>query len=627
MSAILLLRFNEPAKISPSDELGNLGDLSIEAGLVAPTRVSAWTGFGRRFIQAQTTALIAADVSTRGTLLQRDVTIQALLSITLAGASGPQTVIARGTNDGTISERYAYGLELQEQAGFPGFVEVRWFWQDGSGAIRTQPPGVFQSPGDGAEFLLTATRRWESTSRVVVRYYLGDQLIAELVSADGDLSGGTTGHTTIGARKAGGTYGRYLSGVLDELLVADTELSLEEIRHTWKRLTEYQPGGVETFAALSPPGSVWYQNPGNDIGKRVKIAGQLLGLGVAGAEQIRALILPDHAPLAIVERWERICELAAAPVDSLDVRRARILAFLSRDEGFQLPPIQIALSGPFALDPSLVQILEFTNTITDDFSATSIDARWLDGGGVTWSIVSGQLQAFAASSVNLRWEDRATPWLLTSNEPGRLYMSGKLAGFASMATSVFAGLALHNRATGDWLWFGVYNNAGTKQLAYRKAIRGAAPSAEVVLVASAAAGPYWLRISTSQTRAFVDDGSLTLSYSTTSASSGFTDVPINTGITTGWLWAGFALYSNVASPATSTTVTFDDFLLHPADSLRPFYWYAFRDPALPGNPDMVGAHLLVQKIKPAYTHAAAIARLSCICDDPLNGLCDRGPCA
>jgi hypothetical protein len=186
---------------------------------------------------------------------------------------------------------------------------------------------------------------------------------------------------------------------------------------------------------------------------------------------------------------------------------------------------------------------------------------------------------------------------------------------------------LHNRATGDYLWFGIYNSAGTKQLVYRRALAGPPAGAVVVLVANAGAGPYWLRIATSQARAFVDDGSLTLSYSTTSATAGFTDIPINTGITTGWRWAGFALYSNVAAPTTSTTVAFDDFLLHPADSLRPFYWYAFRDPALSGNPDMVGAHLLVQKIKPAYTHAAAIASPSCICDDPLNGLCDRAPCA
>ena len=343
MSAIILLPFSESGKVQPSDLLGNLGDLGTETGIVAPARVSAWTGFGRQFVQASTNGLVAVDLSSNGTLLQRDVTIQVLISLTLSGASGPQTIIARGNNDGTASERYAYGLELQEQSGFPGFVEVRWSWQDSSGTIKAQAPGVFRSPGDGVEFMLTATRRWESTSRVVVRYYVNDQLIAELVSADGDISGGTTGHTTIGAQKSSGSYGRYFNGVLDELMVLDNELSIEEIRHTWRRLTEYQPGGVETFAALSPDGSVWYKNPGNDIAKRVKIVGQLLGLGVAGAEETRALILPDAMPLELAPRWEAICEQSAAPGDSLDVRRVRVVSYLSRDEGFLLDPIKQAL--------------------------------------------------------------------------------------------------------------------------------------------------------------------------------------------------------------------------------------------------------------------------------------------
>ncbi len=634
MSAIILLRFDESGKLQPSDALHNLNDLGTETGIVAPARVSAWTGFGRSFLQASTNGLVAPDLSSNGTLLQRDVTIQALISLTLAGASGAQTIIARGTNDGTASERYAYGLEVQESTVLAGYVEVRWFWQDSSGTIKTQAPGVFQSPGDGVEFMLTATRRWESTSRVVVRYYVGDVLIAELVSGDGDISGGTTGHTSIGARKASGSYGRYFNGVIDELMVTDNEISIEEIRHTWRRLTEYQPGGVETFGALAPPGSVWAKNPGNDIGKRVKIVGQLLGLAVAGAEEVRALSMPDAAPLEQTARWEAICEQSASPGDSLDVRRARVLSYLARDEGFQLAPIAQALSGPMALDPSLIQIDEFTNTVTDDFTSGTISDAWFNGGGATWTISTfldggdvthSELQAFAPSGADLRWEDRATPFLLQPNEPHRLFFSAKISTFSGLAQSVFAGLALHNRHSGDVLWFGIFNNAGTNQLVSRTAIGRAAPGVATVLVASAGAGPYWLRIATSQAASFFDDGSLTLSYSTTGPSAGFTDVAINSGITTGWYWAGFALYSTVASTPGTTTVTFDDFLLHDADSLRPFIWYAFRDPALAGSPDLIGSDRLVKKIKPAYTFASAISNRKVICDDLRDGLCDHGP--
>jgi hypothetical protein len=623
MSGIILLRLDEGAKLQPSDSLDNLGDLGTEAGIIAPARVSAWSGAGRQFTQSATNGLIALDRSGNGTLLQRDITIQALISLTLTGASGPQTVIARGTNDGTASERYAYGLELQEQSLFPGFVEVRWFWQDSAGNMKTQAPGVFQHVGDGAEFLLTATRRWESSSRVVVRYYVNDQLIAELVSADGDIAGGTTGHTTVGVRKSAGTYGRYLNGVIDELLVTDDEMSIDEIRHTWLRLTEYQPGGVETLIDLLPDVK-WFRDPGSDLGAVIKVAGQLLGLAAAVAEAIRALTLPDAAGPERVAQWERICELAAAPGDSLDVRRARIIAYLQRAEGFQLDAIRTALAGPMDLRPDQVQILEYTNIVTDDFSAGIAAERWLNGGGATWSTTgASELQVTAPAGADLRWESRATPWLLTAREPGRLFVQAKLSSFSALSQSVGAALALHNRHTGDWLWFGVYNNAGTLQVSYRLALAGQ-PGGVVNALTNISAGPVWLRISTSQAPTWVDDGSLTLTYSTTSPTAGLVNTTINSGHTRGWLWAGFALFSTVASAPAATTVTFDDWSLHDRDSLRSFCWYAYRDPSLPGHPDIIGAQRLVQKIKPAYTHAAAITSKSLLYGSGLYGVGPMG---
>jgi hypothetical protein len=631
MSAVILLRFDEATKLMPSDTLANLADLQT-VGLTAPSRVSAWAGFGRRFVQISSHGFVAADLSGKGTLLQRDATIQVLISLTLTGASGPQTIIARGVNDGPVSERYAYGLEVQEQPSFPGFVEVRWFWQDSTGAIKTQAPGVFRHPGDGVEFMLTATRRWESTSRVVVRYYVADQLIAELVSLDGDISGGTTGRTTIGMRKTAGADGRFLNGTIDELLVLESELSAEEIRHTWKRLSEYQPGGVETLLGLTPPGATWSKDPGNDIGRLIKVAGQLLGLGVAGAEEVRALTLPDAAPLELAERWERICELAAGPVDSLDVRRARLLAFLAREQAFDVPAIQVALSGPFGLAPMNVQILEFTNTITDDFAATQLNSRWLDGTGNNgapsgvWSATGGQLHATLAAGIDARWESQAAPHLVTPREPRRLFLQGAIASLTStaLASSVFAGVVLQNRATSDTLWFGIYNDAGTPKIVWRTSQAGQ-DGAINVLTAIAFGSAVRLRIATSQAASWIDNGSLTVSYAL--GSGAFTDTTINTGITSGWYWAGFALFSTVASTPAATAVGFDEFLVHDADSERPFIWYAFRDPALPGNADMVGANLVVAKVKPAYTFAAAISSTRAICDDPRDGVCDRCPCA
>jgi hypothetical protein len=39
---------------------------------------------------------------------------------------------------------------------------------------------------------------------------------------------------------------------------------------------------------------------------------------------------------------------------------------------------------------------------------------------------------------------------------------------------------------------------------------------------------------------------------------------------------------------------------------------------------MRGADLIVQKLKPAHTHGAAISSKSLLCDD-LGSLCDHGP--
>jgi hypothetical protein len=69
---------------------------------------------------------------------------------------------------------------------------------------------------------------------------------------------------------------------------------------------------------------------------------------------------------------------------------------------------------------------------------------------------------------------------------------------------------------------------------------------------------------------------------------------------------------------------FDDFLARTPQGDRPFAWFAYRDLDLPGTPDMVGARAVVQKLKPAHTHGAAITSLDVLCDDPATG-CDREP--
>lgn len=623
MSTILLLHLDEPNGVQPADSTGNVDNLGADPLTTAPASVVTWAGRGRAFTQAGSTALITDDISEAGTVILRDLSIQAILSLTLAGAAGAQTIICRGVHDGTPGEAVCWGLELQEQAAHAGYVEVRWFWEDSTGARKVEPPGVFQSPGDGKFFLLTATRRWEATGRVVVRYYVGDQLLGELVSANGDIAGGTTGHTTLGGRKTAGAWVSFFQGVIDELAVLDLELSHEEIRQTWQRLTIHQPAGVDMFVGLSPVKSFWYDDPSNQIGRFVKLVGQALGLSIAATEELRALWLPDAVPLETVGRWESLCGISPKPRDSLDVRRARLLAFLGREEGFSLPAIENVLAELLALAPSQVQILEFTNEQADSFDTLSLQ-RWRVGDVGTWAAAGGVLTLARTAGPDLRWDPtRATCNVRMSlaATTGRHIVVGTLVSFwGTLPVNTIVGLFLYNRRSQNAMWFGVMNVAGVLKLGYRAFVAGVL-GAFVVIENPALGQATWLKIAGTKDGI---PGKFVLSYSITGPSTGFTDTTVTTGMVDPE-WAGFAAMSTDAALASNLSASFDDFAALSYNGLRTFEWYAFRDPTLPGIPDMAGAQALVQKVKPAHTYAAATESLEVLCDSARDGGCDRGP--
>lgn len=626
MSKLLLLHLDEPDGVQPADSEGHLGGLAVQAGIVAPPSVSTWSGKGKSFTQAGTTGLFAADLVAGETLTIRDVTIRAIVALTLTGAAGPQTIISRGLHDGTANEPYAYGLEVEEQAGHPGFVEVRLFWEDSAGAIHTQPPGVFQHLGDGKYFLLTATRRWEATNRVITRYYVGDELIAEVTTTDGDIAGATTSHTSLGARKNGGAWGRYLNGVIDELEVLDVELSHEEIREGWRRLAVHQPAGVQMFTGLMPPGAPWYKDPGNNVGRGVRIAGEALGAGVARIEELRALWLPDACTLDNVGRWEALCGLTPRPRDSLDVRRARIVGFLSRDQGFSKPALQVAFAEPMGLAASDVQILEFSNTMTDGFAALAAE-RWWTGEAGVWSIVAGELKIHAVNGTDLRWDPtRATSWVITpmAQDAGKPFIAQvKLSTYwASLPTNTMVGLFLFSYQSGSAIWFGVKDVGGVRKVGYHTYQNGVL-GAFVTLVTPSLDQAYWLRV-LPPTAPIGGVGSYKLGWSTTGPTTGFAEQQVVTGISD-LAWAGVAAMSTAAAMGSDLNATFDDFVLRSIDGDRPFVWYAFRDPALPGNCDLAGTEQLALKLRPAHTYAGATESKSVLCDDLRDGLCDHGP--
>jgi hypothetical protein len=83
-ATLALLRFRESdATVLPSDDVGALHDLSVDAGLSLPPVVPAFTGFGRQFSNGF--AVDGQDVVPGATLATRDVTVRALVAWDLAG--------------------------------------------------------------------------------------------------------------------------------------------------------------------------------------------------------------------------------------------------------------------------------------------------------------------------------------------------------------------------------------------------------------------------------------------------------------------------------------------------------------------------------------------------------------
>lgn len=610
MTTKLLLHLSEPDGVAPSDAIGNLADLVAEVGLAEPAVVPTWTGRGRAFTAS--TGLVAADAPTGDTVLLRDVTIQTIIAPT--ASAGLRTVIARGLG-GSLSERVSYGLRFGESA-VAGLLEVQLFHETPAGVEHALPAGVFQHAGDGKYILLTATRRWESSTRVVGRYYVGDEMIAEVESEHGEIGGATTGTTSLGVQRVASAWARHFVGTIDEIMVTDHEMSPEEVREVWRRLTVHQPAGEAMFAGLAPPGAPWLRNPGNKIGRRAKVAGQALGRVIADTEEMRALSLPDAMTLELAPRWERLTGQVARPRDSLDQRRARVLAFLSREEGSSRPAVAATLAELLDQEPADVTVLEFTNEITDAFTSLAAE-RWLSEPPSAWAAVAGQLRVTVAAASNIVPDPLGihvrTP--LDTGE-GQIFVSGKVA-VATLPVTAAVGLLLTNRRSTDSLWFGVYNNGGTLELAYQRRVGGVYALTVTGLVVTA---PIWLRAYSSE----ASPAAFTLAYSTTGPDAGFAVVNTQSGIAD-MEWAGFGVFGAATSTAGPLQVDLDDFRVFTPEGDRPFYWYVFRDPGVLGEPDILGADALLDKIAQGHTYAAVIENRSVLCDDPRDGLCDHGP--
>jgi hypothetical protein len=634
MRTVLMLPFDEAADTTPPvDDAGQLAPLLPPAGAAMPAIADAWTGRGRDFDPGLTTGLEAVDATDGLTLCARDCSIEYLGTLRLSSARDyPRTIIQRGRG-GSSAERINYRLRINQVGpSSPQHYEIALYWEDGAGAQASPTNGAtILAPADEGDVVyLVATRRLER-DKVVTRYYLNGAPIGESEAAVAGVGGGTTGHTLVGLGYDGG-IGDFHDGVIDQLRVVDYELSPEEVLATWERLTLHQPNAVAATTASMPPGSGWGADPSTRWGRLVRTAGELVGQALARGEELRRNWLPDRAYLDWITRWERLVGAAVRRRDSLDVRRARVLDLLGRDNGFAVPQLKEAFADSMDLAASDVQILEYSNRIDETFDTLNTSRWFVDDPGGVWSVAGGKLVADLSAGGSAIYSTPTyepvrvrTP---LSSGRGRLAVQLELATYAGTGPAdVLMGLALFNRRTRDAIFLGIRRHLGNDQVGYVK-VTGGVAGAFVQLVAAVFSEPIWLRIIRDPTgRAREDSASTTfrLGWSVDDALTGFFDTDVEHALEPEW--TGPAVYSTASwGAAGGLGFSCEGITVFTPRGTRPFHWYAYRDPGLPGAPNMARAHALAKRIRPAHTEAGAIRSLEVLAGEPETGLAGHGPC-
>lgn len=633
MSEVICLRFDEPFdNVLPSDQAEQLEDMNAPAGATMPAVVSAFTGIGREFSDVAVTGLSAVDAVDGNTTLTRTMSVQAILKFDLAAQAlydERGTVIARGINSASAAERRAYCLDLRVVNESTRAVEVRWQWENIGGAEYQASGAWFTAPADSDAFIMiTATRRWVSSDEVVVRYFLGAQLIGEFVETEGDIGGGTTGTTTVGvAIAAGSVLYNHFCGVIDEIRVVDYELSQTEIEATWLRITEYQEMGVQLYIEQHPPGWPVSFDAATRHGREASLIGHGLGYAAAQIENFRANMMPDRAYGRVLERWESIVGVEPRHGDSVDARRDRVLSRFRQHAGVS-PPGVVAAVSPLLGDD--VDVIAFSNIIEDDF-ATLQEQRWQPNPAAKWSAAGSLVVDTDDSSATFPTDWRTV--LTGVDGPTRIGGYGAQLFVRVDPDGLIdggeVGVCLYDKVRKDALLLGVRLDGVNYKVVSQRYVNGV--SLGETVHATTSNTPHWLHVgatpvdySGQEATDLVDHF---VRWSTTSATDGFTTAdPGDFSFVVGWCGFYARGYDGGTDiDGTGMQAAFDDARVFFPHGLRPFYFYAMRDAALPGEYDLVSASATLKKLKQAHTHACAITSLDVLCDDADSG-CDLGPC-
>lgn len=637
-SAVLWKLLESEDSVLPSDERGVFADLRPPSGVTRPAVVlGGVTGFGRLFTGIEH---IEADDSGSVLKLTRSMTVQFIVAFDLTAqdtAGVPGTLLSYGFRDASPAEDLHFLVELDSVDEPSKRANIRMRWETNlpgnPGAIETNNIGadfIFPHTAGGTpeKLLITVVREWRTDTDVIVRYYANDLFLGKDNSTEGTIAGIEGATMIMGARGDGaGAYENRFEGTLEAVAIFDRVMTAEEIRQISRLIAIHGPAGYEMLKELLPEG-VYSNDPSSFIQSELVVEGQITGRVLSKAAELVEDFLPDRAWSSLAD-WERVLRLPPNPGDTLAARRNRLLSFLKANEGHTIGGVKNALVPTFDLLASQIEILEFTEILEDGF-LTGIADFWAQfADGHTIAQAAGALKITASSGTHHRWDIVAgdhAPHLKCNIDRDELETDAAAGSEASvlidsesLATDdeTLAGIAMYDQAGNNVIIYGIYaTGGGTITLGSVKIVNGV--QAAIVSHGAAPARPFYLNIK--------HIGFVSYALGTAAAGDQDTVTPVTTVSGPGQpAFVLLGLFGLVAGgPTAADALDFDTFRLFTPLGLRVFNWYAFRDPALSGTPDIPGARKVVDRIKPAHTQAAAVQTKALLCDDP-DSLCDDGP--
>ena len=188
-----------------------------------------------------------------------------------------------------------------------------------------------------------------------------------------------------------------------------------------------------------------------------------------------------------------------------------------------------------------------------------------------------------------------------------------------------AGILFGDLASGHFILLGVRNTAGTYQVVREVFIDWA--SQGVVAVATTSAVKHWLRLTSNDSRVPLVVGAgmwkFEAGWSTSGPTSGWS---FASNINAARFYQYTGMYARTVGGAIGSTMTikFDNWQSISGKGQRANEWYVYRDPSLPGTPDLVGAERALRRLRQSYTAAHVCTAKIARCDDANTG-CDRTP--